>query len=340
MRATPVVRAVSLLAGLTLATLAGCSAHSIETEPASKASTAAGSTAPAGSTAASGSAGLPSGPSGGNGGNGGTAARAQVGDTLELPGSASGSRMAVTVTQVVDPAAPNDQFSTPRAGNRLVSVQFRLHNIGTAVYSDAPSNGAQVIDGQGQGFNADIFVTTQAGPPFPATVNVAPGDTALGFISFQLPAGSTLAKVQFTLDSGLADATGQWRVDPAATSSQATTAPQATGAPSGASPPAASAGGAGAPAADARATVEAYYAAVNAKDYPTAWALGGKNLNSSYQDFKAGFASTARDNLTVTSVNGPVVGVVLDAVQNDGGHRVFAGTYTVRGGVIVGADIH
>ncbi|GGV25686.1 hypothetical protein GCM10010495_46820 [Kitasatospora herbaricolor] len=320
MRATPAVRAVSLLAGLALATLAGCSSHSIETVPASKASTASGSASP----------------------SGGTAARATVGDTLELPGRASGSRMAVTVTQVVDPAAPDSELSTPRAGNRLVSVRFSLHNVGTAVYADTPSNGAQVIDGQGQGFNADISVTTQAGPAFPTGVDIAPGDTALGFVSFQLPAGSTLAKVQFTLDSGFADATGQWRVDPAAKSSQATTAPQATGAPSGASLPASPAASppGGTTAADARATVEAYYAAVNARDYPAAWALGGKNLNSSYQDFKAGFAATARDDVTVTAVNGPVVGVVLDAVQVDGSHRVFSGTYTVRGGVIVGADIH
>ncbi|MET9611208.1 DUF4352 domain-containing protein [Kitasatospora indigofera] len=327
MRVTPAVRAVSLLAGLVLAAPAGCSSHSVETVPASKASTVSGSASPSGP--ATGSAGSPS---------GGTAARARVGDTLELPGSVSGSRMAVTVTQVVDPAAPGNELSTPKAGNRLVSVRFSLHNIGTTVYADAPSNGAQVIDGQGQGFNADIFVTTQAGPPFPTTVNIAPGDTALGFISFQLPAGSTLAKVQFTLDSGLADATGQWRVDPAAMSSQATTAPRATGAPSGTTPPASSA--AGQAAADSRATVEAYFAALNAKDYPAAWALGGKNLNSSYQDFTAGFASTARDNVTVTTVNGQVVGVVLDAVQTDGSHRVFTGTYTVRGGVIVGADIH
>ncbi|MFE4605601.1 DUF4352 domain-containing protein [Kitasatospora indigofera] len=329
MRATPAVRAVSLLAGLALATLAGCSSHSVETGPASQASAAPGSASPSGPATATGSAGSPS---------GGTAARARVGDTLELPGSVSGSRMAVTVTQVVDPAAPGNELSTPRAGNRLVSVRFSLHNVGTAVYSDTPSNGAQVIDGQGQGFNADIFVTTQAGPAFPTNVNIAPGETALGFVSFQLPAGSTLAKVQFTLDSGFADATGQWRVDPAAKSSQATTAPPATGASSGSTPPASSA--AGPAAADARATVEAYFAALNAKDYPAAWALGGKNLGSSYQDFKAGFASTARDDVTVTAVNGAVVGVVLDAVQTDGSHRVFSGTYTVRGGVIVGADIH
>ncbi|MFF3599188.1 DUF4352 domain-containing protein [Kitasatospora indigofera] len=334
MRATPAVRAVALLAGLALAAVAGCSSHSIETVPASKASTASGSAAATG-PGASASAGSPSGSSGGSGG---TAARARVGDTLELPGSASGARMAVTVTQVVDPAAPGNELSTPRAGNRLVSVRFSLHNVGTAVYSDTPSNGAQVIDGQGQGFNADIFVTTQAGPAFPTNVNIAPGETALGFVSFQLPAGSTLAKVQFTLDSGFADATGQWRVDPAAKSSQATTAPPATGASSGSTPPASSA--AGPAAADARATVEAYFAALNAKDYPAAWALGGKNLGSSYQDFKAGFASTARDDVTVTAVNGAVVSVVLDGVQDDGSHRVFSGTYTVRGGVIVGADIH
>ncbi len=42
----------------------------------------------------------------------------------------------------------------------------------------------------------------------------------------------------------------------------------------------------------------------------------------------------------MTGVNGSTVGVVLDAVQSDGSHKVFTGTYTVRGGVIVGANLH
>ncbi|MFC8450176.1 DUF4352 domain-containing protein [Kitasatospora sp. NPDC057223] len=327
MRPSLALRSASALAALGLAAVAGCSSHTVETRPAV--------TSPATGSPVSGSAAGTTGAASASP----STSQARVGDTVELRGSGQGARMAVTVTRVVDPAAAKDQFSTPGAGNRLAAVQFSLHNVGTAPYSDSPSNGAQVIDTQGQAFNA-TFTDTAAGPGFPGIVTIAPGDTGLGFLTFQLPAASTVAKVQFTLDSGLADNTGQWLVDASVRSGPAASAPAVS--PSAASPSAASGAAtvSSTPAAGARATVEAYYAAVNAKDYRTAWALGGRNLNHSYTDFVAGFATTARDDLTVIGATGSTVSVVLDAVQSDGSHKVFTGTYTVRGGVIVSADLH
>jgi hypothetical protein len=87
-------------------------------------------------------------------------------------------------------------------------------------------------------------------------------------------------------------------------------------------------------------TVEAYFAAVNAGDYKHAWDLGGKNLtHGSYSAFVKSFEGTASDSVTVISVTGDTVEAELDATQADGTHRYFAGTYTVRGGVIVAANI-
>lgn len=86
--------------------------------------------------------------------------------------------------------------------------------------------------------------------------------------------------------------------------------------------------------------VNAYFAAINAGDYARAWALGGANLQGgSYSSFVQGFSSTAYDSVTIDSVSGETATIHLDALQTDGTHRYFAGTYTVRGGVIVGADI-
>jgi hypothetical protein len=85
--------------------------------------------------------------------------------------------------------------------------------------------------------------------------------------------------------------------------------------------------------------VQRYYAAINAKDYATAWALGGQNLGGSYQDFVDGFADTLQDSLTVVSTQGQTVQIELDAEQTDGSHRYYAGTYTVNDGVIVAADV-
>ncbi|WUJ83729.1 protein kinase [Streptomyces sp. NBC_00377] len=99
-----------------------------------------------------------------------------------------------------------------------------------------------------------------------------------------------------------------------------------------------------APATTAVATppqrvVEGYFAAINAGDYARAWDLGGKNLGGSYDSFVEGFADTVSDTVTIESVSGDTVAMQLDALQTDGTHQLFAGTYTVRDGTIVAADV-
>ncbi|MGW2886372.1 DUF4352 domain-containing protein [Streptomyces griseoruber] len=138
-------------------------------------------------------------------------APAVAGDTLDLTGQESGETLAVTLVKVVDTAPAENEFSSPDAGMKFVAVQFRLKNTGTAVYSDSPSNGARVIDTQGQQFDASIE-DTAAGPGFPGSVTIAPGDSALGFITFEIPARSRVAKAQFAMNSGFSGNTGQWNV--------------------------------------------------------------------------------------------------------------------------------
>lgn len=67
---------------------------------------------------------------------------------------------------------------------------------------------------------------------------------------------------------------------------------------------------------------------------------GGKNLGGTYDSYVKGFSTTASDAVTVEGVSGETVAVRLDATQTDGTHQFFAGTYTVRNGTIVAADIH
>ncbi|GAA2617382.1 hypothetical protein Stube_65230 [Streptomyces tubercidicus] len=92
---------------------------------------------------------------------------------------------------------------------------------------------------------------------------------------------------------------------------------------------------------DPAEVVEAYFQAINNGEYVAAWALGGKNITGRpYDYFVRTFSDTSRDDVTVRSVVGNTVEVELDATQTDGTHRYFAGTYTVRDGVIVAARIH
>ncbi|MGW1617849.1 hypothetical protein [Streptomyces sp. NPDC002172] len=80
--------------------------------------------------------------------------------------------------------------------------------------------------------------------------------------------------------------------------------------------------------------VTAYFAAISSHDYRTAWSLGGKNLDSSYDSFVSGYATTEQDTVTVVSVAGDEVQVALEAVQTDGTTKSYDATYTVQDGVI------
>ncbi|CAL9538167.1 hypothetical protein [Streptomyces sp. enrichment culture] len=87
------------------------------------------------------------------------------------------------------------------------------------------------------------------------------------------------------------------------------------------------------------ATVTAYFDAINNRDFAAAWELGGKNLDQDYDSFVAGFATTQRDDLTVTGTSGDDVSVTVVAWETDGTQTTFEGTYTVSGGVITSADM-
>ncbi|MFJ4410079.1 excalibur calcium-binding domain-containing protein [Streptomyces sp. NPDC088910] len=93
-------------------------------------------------------------------------------------------------------------------------------------------------------------------------------------------------------------------------------------------------------ATDPTTVVSDYFAAINARDFGRAWALGGKNVSSSYSAFVNGFSSTSEDVVTVLASTPTTVTVHLDATQTDGTVKSFEGTYSVDGGRITGASVH
>lgn len=88
--------------------------------------------------------------------------------------------MAVTVTKVIPSALPGDELTSAPSGDRLYAVQFRLSDIGMAPYSDAPSNGAAVVDSAGQSYQAGITDTAAGCQVFATPENIAPGSSGLG----------------------------------------------------------------------------------------------------------------------------------------------------------------
>ncbi|MFR9798232.1 DUF4352 domain-containing protein [Streptomyces sp. MS06] len=136
---------------------------------------------------------------------------AKVGDTISVKGGDDGSKLDVTVVKIADPAKPADEFTEPGSGKRFVGVQFRLVNTGTAVYSDSPGNGTQVADSQGQRFG-ETLADISAGPSMSSDVKLKPGAKALGWVVFEVPKASKVATVQFTMDSGFAEQTAEWKL--------------------------------------------------------------------------------------------------------------------------------
>jgi hypothetical protein len=89
---------------------------------------------------------------------------------------------------------------------------------------------------------------------------------------------------------------------------------------------------------DPRGVVTAFFDAINSRDYSTAWQLGGENLDSDYDTFVRGYATTRRDTITIVSVRTAarqsVVRLALDAEQTDGTSQSYDAAYTVTDGEI------
>jgi hypothetical protein len=104
----------------------------------------------------------------------------------------------------------SDDFMKPAAGNRFVAVQFKVTNTGTAAYDDSPSNGAKVLDAEGQQFTSAL-ADSKAGPNLPGSVKLAPGGTAKGFITFEVPSATKVTGAQFSTKSGFGQ-TAEWKI--------------------------------------------------------------------------------------------------------------------------------
>ncbi|MFF4101992.1 hypothetical protein [Streptomyces sp. NPDC001903] len=87
--------------------------------------------------------------------------------------------------------------------------------------------------------------------------------------------------------------------------------------------------------------VEEYYRDLVNQDFAAAWELGGRNIaHTSYAKWVAGYDTTASISLgSANTVDPGRVRVLIRALQTDGTLKVFEGTYTVSGGVIVGAEV-
>jgi hypothetical protein len=116
------------------------------------------------------------------------------------------------VTAVADPAKPASPFWTPAQTHRIVAIRLRLTNTGTRELSNDIAAEALLSDAAGQSFHTTGFPTA-TGARFPhGEVDLGPGETETGVISFVVPRDATGLRLRLTLASGFSSASGEWQV--------------------------------------------------------------------------------------------------------------------------------
>jgi hypothetical protein len=124
---------------------------------------------------------------------------------------ASGDTYRVTLARVIDPAQGSDQFTTPDNGKRFVGALFTIAAISGSPQNEDANNDAVVIGSDGQSYTSDLNSIAGYTNFSNGQISVAQGATSTGAVTFQVPQGVKVAKVQWQPASGFGSAV-QWNV--------------------------------------------------------------------------------------------------------------------------------
>jgi hypothetical protein len=129
--------------------------------------------------------------------------------TVSTPSrSAPGSAPA---DKIIDPAQGADQFTTPNHGMRFVGVVFTIKAISGSPKDEDANNDAAVVGSNGQTYTSDVNSIAGYTDFSNGQINVAQGDSTKGAVTFQVPTGVKVSKVQWSASSGFGS-TSQWTV--------------------------------------------------------------------------------------------------------------------------------
>jgi hypothetical protein len=133
------------------------------------------------------------------------------GRTLDLDGNVNGQRIRVSFLRLVNDATPKDTFmDSPDRGKRLVAAEFRVKNIGSFIYVASATNVAHVVDTKGHTYDAQfLFDSLREGKAFNGVISVDSGESAVGYIAFEVPKQAKIKKVEFSASTG-GGQTGTW----------------------------------------------------------------------------------------------------------------------------------
>jgi hypothetical protein len=132
----------------------------------------------------------------------------KVGAQFDLQ-DGKGDTYRVALVKVIDPARGADQFSSPDSGKRFVGLVFKIKALTGSPQNEDANNDAVLVGGNGQNYPADFdgiagYTNFDSG-----TIHVAQGETVTGAVTFQVPDGITVSKVQWSALSGFG-MTAEW----------------------------------------------------------------------------------------------------------------------------------
>jgi hypothetical protein len=129
-----------------------------------------------------------------------------IGQAVQL--DTDSAHASVIAVRVVDPGQPSSQFETPSAGDRYVGVEFKITNTGAGPFQPEPDSDVTAIDSQAHSYSS-TFADLAGCPSFASSLTLNAGEVADGCVTFAVPTGAVLSKIQFTAQSG---GTAEWDV--------------------------------------------------------------------------------------------------------------------------------
>jgi len=124
----------------------------------------------------------------------------------------NGNTYLVALVKVIDPAQGADHNTTPDSGKRFVGAVFTITAWDDSPHGEDANRDAAVIGGDGQIYSADINDIAGYTNFDNGSIHVAQDETVTGSVTFQVPDGIDVLKIQWAASGS--GSTVQWNVRP------------------------------------------------------------------------------------------------------------------------------
>jgi Domain of unknown function (DUF4352) len=123
----------------------------------------------------------------------------------------NGTKLEVTLTQVIDPAGVASQYSQPALGKHFVGVKLRVQNKAATSYENNANNETTIVLTDGKTDDAGYNPIAVCGNFDNGQIKLAAGASATGCVTFQVANGEKVAQVRYgnTVFPGV---TAQWHL--------------------------------------------------------------------------------------------------------------------------------